>query len=615
MENSEYRVEPVAATQEEALAHLKALPPGITFIHGKAGCGKTYLIRQIEKQIEGCQVLAPTNLAASLYKSARTLHSFFHSSFDSLDIGVQDPRGLTLDRLAGITPLLQGIRMLVFDEVSMIRSDTFEMMHRICSMALGNDEPFGGIPTVVVGDLFQLPPVTEDPAIDAFLMREYGGIHFFHSHVVQQHADSIRLFELTKSYRQKNDLGYVRLLDAFRSPLSPERKMALLDALNSRVTDSLPDDAIYLASSNEQVSQVNARCLDRIPSPLRTVDAAYKAMRADGSGYVSFTHSDLPVSEDIVPLVVPSRMEGRLMFKVGARVMLCNSNRRAGYLNGDFAEIVTYDGRSFLLKLEKNGKLLRFPSFDSERRHRRFERTYDEASHKLKSGRLLQETDQYALKLGYAFTIHKSQGQTYDKVILDLHSHIFAPGQLYVALSRVKSMEGLYLTHPITYSDIISDESVFDFLNRVRLANGGTPHGTPPAQGQGDGGAAGEPEADALPEVGTGVNPRCDDFITFVRLHEPEDEARAFLCHTLRSYRTLFAHARYGMAHTELLKVTDLITSAYATSRYDELTRRMGLMGQGEEECRFILNAIFEIYTDVVRGPRRQVRVSAHFAG
>lgn len=217
-ENIQY-IEPVPSTQEEVLDYLMQNPSGITFVHGKAGSGKSYLIRKIENQIQGCQVLTPTNLAATLYSRARTLHSFFYKCFDNLEEGYQNPQNVTEASTLGFNAL-DGVSMLVFDEISMVRSDTFEMMHEICRTIKHNNLPFGGIPVVLVGDLFQLPPIVTTAAENEYLNKEYGGIYFFNSHVIQNNIKDIRLFELTKSFRQQNDANYLRILDAFRKPLT-----------------------------------------------------------------------------------------------------------------------------------------------------------------------------------------------------------------------------------------------------------------------------------------------------------------------------------------------------------------------------------------------------------
>ncbi len=596
-------VPPIASTQQDVLDYLSKNPKGITFVHGKAGCGKTYLINQIESSNRGCQVLTPTNLAASLYKRARTLHSFFWKGFDDLDEGFQNIANITPAKASNMTYELSKVTMLVFDEISMVRSDTFEMMNQICQKAKGNNLPFGGIPVIVVGDLFQLPPVVSDEAIHNYLLNEYGGIYFFDSHIIKNNLDKVRLFELTKSYRQKNDPEFVKLLDAFRVPLSTEKKVELLESLNTRVSSVLPEDAVYIASSNDEVSKINTEKLKALPGKAESLEASYRIKLKNSNSHVDLKHHELPSAVDIEPIVIPSQYEGVLNFKVGARVMVTKNskvNHQRYYTNGDFGIIKYFDNQRFKIVLD-NGKTIQCPCPLDNYAYKqtieyRYEFDYDSSSHKITRKKpFIQRTDQFPLKLAYAFTIHKSQGQTYDKVILDLNSHIFAPGQLYVALSRAKSLDGLYLTKKITYSDIISDESIFLFLNKVRLASGANANATTLA-----------PQPQPTPKKDID-NPRCDDFINFVRLNEQNEYIKDFLCHTLDSYKTVFALGQNDLAMEELIKVIDLVNGSYITDRYQNMILVMRSKQPTSEDCSYNLNAIFEIYTDVVKSPRQQL--------
>lgn len=593
---------PVASTQQDVMDYLTDNPGEITFVHGKAGCGKTFLIRKIESLNQGCQVLTPTNLAATLYRRARTIHSFFWSAFDDLAEGFQNTENITPARVSRMSYELSNVTMLIFDEISMVRSDTFEMMNQICQMARGNDLPFGGIPVVLVGDLFQLPPIVSDEAIHNYLINEYGGLYFYDSHVIKQNLNKIRLFELTKSYRQKNDPEFVRLLDCFRTPLSPEEKVELLEALNDRVSSALPDDAIYIASSNEEVANINTEKLNALPGNVQSSEATYKIRLKSSNSYVELKHGELPCKEDIEPIVIPSQYEGVLNFKIGARVMMtknCKINRQRYYTNGEFGNITDFDGDHFTIQLD-NGRTIMCPHPDdrygsNQTSDIRYEFVYDAAKHKIIRKRdYVQLTRQFPIKQAYALTIHKSQGQTYEKVILDLNSHIFAPGQLYVALSRAKSLEGLYLTKKITYSDIISDDSIFRFLNKVRSANG-----------------ACRESADVIPpqpgSPGRVIdNPRCDDFISFVRINEKSDSIKDFLCHSLTGYKSVFALGKNDLAMEELLKIIDLINGSYVTDSYDNMILAMRARQSTSDDCKYNLNAIFEIYTDVINSPRQQ---------
>lgn len=589
---------------DDVLRLLAARPEGITFIHGKAGCGKTFMISRLEQMVDGCQVLTPTNLAASLYQRATTFHSFFYGALDDISEGFQNPANIAGRPFPkALERRVSSMTMMVIDEVSMVRADSLEMIDRILRRINIPNRPFGGIPVVLVGDLFQLPPVVSDTPILEYLVNEYGGYHFFNSHVIADNLDSIRFFELTKSFRQINDPEYAAILDAFRKPLSPEEKITLVSRLNSRVTDTCPDDTIVIASSNAGVSAVNERRLASIPGPLITSEAVYTIRRTDRRNeFVTARHSQLPVETPIHPIAVPSTMEAVFSYKIGAKVMLCKSNKKyGGYVNGDFATVVSVDTEKGVIKLqlEKNGTTTMVPCFPSDMNHTRYGMEYDRRSHRLRRSDIIQQTRQFPLKLAYAFTIHKSQGQTYDSVVLDLATHIFAPGQLYVALSRVKSLNGLYLTKPLTYSDIIADESVFDFIRRLRC--------------QARGIAVEDPKTPVASEptdiIDTNIDRKlCENVVMFIRNNVPDPEAAGFMVAVCEAYTTLVERRRYAMALSEMGKLIDLITSTYETDDYDRLIteRAMApLYDAASSNARLLL--IFEIFTDVVNRPRRQV--------
>lgn len=581
-------------TQDDVLNYLKTIPSGITFVHGKAGCGKTTLIKKLVSEISGCQILTPTNLAASLYHGARTIHSFFYGVLDNLDEGYQNPQNLLPAKTDAFRVRLFGIRMFIIDEISMVRADLFEMMNQICQKAMNNSNPFGGIPLVVVGDMFQLPPIVSNDAVLEFLKQEYGGIYFFNSHVIQKEMKNISFFELTHSYRQANDPSFVKILDAFRQPLSPEDKVKILNEINSRVTDSLPPQAIYVASSNEEVRQVNTKKLSELPGPITTIDAEYTIRTKDGKEEVTLKHSDLPSDKDIYEIEVPSAYDPQLRFKIGARVMLCKSCKRFGYINGDFGTIEGFNGDNFTIILD-NGLRIQCPNpgdayKTSQMNEYRYEMVYDQAKHKLvRKTPFIQKTKQFPVKLAYAFTIHKAQGQTYDDVILDLNSHIFAPGQLYVALSRARSLQGLYLTKPVTYSDIISDDSIFVFLDNLREYN----HLKDPSS--------------VMPQKNKiNTTPISYNFSYFIERKETDSSSKDYMLYALNSFDTLYDYGEYEKAYWELQKVVDLIISTYQVDDYSDMIAIVKQKNYTKDGCKFALNAIYEIYTDVVNRPKRQ---------
>ena len=574
---------------DDVLAYLKKIPDGITFIHGKAGSGKTTLIRKLDTEIGGCQILVPTNFAASLYKGARTIHSFFYAALDNLEEGYQNPKELTDAKARGISFALQDIRMLIIDEISMVRSDLFEMMNRICQKALRNSKPFGGIPLVLVGDLFQLPPIVSNDAVLEYLKKEYGGFYFFDSHVIRKEIYHIKLFELTKSYRQERDQEFVRILDAFRYPMTPKRKLEIMNGINSRVSDQLPKDAVYVASSNEEVCRVNTEKLAELPGKITTLEAEYTIQKKDGSGYVTLRHSDFPTDENIREIIVPSAYDSQLRFKIGARVVLCKNCKYWGYINGDFGTIQNFNGEFFTIRLDK-GQTVFCPNPKDQYRNNqmteyRYDMEYDTSKHQLvKITPFVQKTKQFPVKLAYAFTIHKAQGQTYDKVILDLNSHIFAPGQLYVALSRARSLQGLFLTKPVTYSDIISDESVLSFLSKLREFNG-MPAGEPSRQNK------------TVPVFnGTGAH-----FADVVQQEEKNSSAKECILCALNSYNTLISQGENEKASWELRKIVDIILQTYQTDENAHLRDCLG-----RRDLTTALQSILDIYTRVVHSPQKQ---------
>ena len=580
-------------TQDDVLNYLRTIPSGITFVHGKAGCGKTTLIKKLVSEISGCLILTPTNLAASLYHGARTMHSFFYGALDDLEEGYQNPQNLTFSKIEPFRMKLRGVRMIIIDEISMVRADIFEMMNQICQKAMNNSNPFGGIPLVVVGDMFQLPPIVSEDAVLEYLKQEYGGIYFFNSHIIQREMKNIKLFELTHSYRQANDPDFVKILDAFRLPLNPEKKVSIMNAINNRVTDQVPSNAIYIASSNEEVRQVNTKKLSELPGQITTIDAEYTIRTKDWKEEVTLKHSELPSDKDICDIVVPSAYDSQLHFKIGARVMLCKNSKRFGYINGDFGIIEGFNGDNFTIILD-NGSRIQCPNpgdayKTSQMNDYRYEMVYDQAKHKLvRKTPFIQKTKQFPVKLAYAFTSHKAQGQTYDSVILDLNSHIFAPGQLYVALSRARSLQGLYLTKPVTYSDIISDDSIFVFLDNLREYN----HQKNPSA--------------VMPQKMNHTTPISYNFSYFVERKETDSSSKDYMLYALKSFDTLYDYGEYEKAYWELQKVVDLIISTYQVDDYSDMIAIVKQKNYTKDGCKFAMNAIYEIYTDVVNRPKRQ---------
>ncbi len=588
-------IPPKNTNQEEILDYLKKGASGITFIHGKAGCGKTYLLQKVEKEISGCKILTPTNLASGLYRNASTIHSFFYGAFDNLDEGFQDYHNVTdsvlNSRAAGMIKL---VKLLIIDEISMVRSDTFEMMNCIFQKVLANNQPFGGVPIVVVGDLFQLPPIVNDEAINQYLNKEYNGIYFFNSHIIQKNINSIKFFELTKSYRQLNDQDYANILDEFRKPMSQTKKIEVLQKLNSRVVKNVPTNLIRLASSNDEVRKVNSEHLALLSGEIKKSVAQLSVSKVSNRNeHVSFSFDELNLQNDIYTIEIPSNFEPILEYKRGAKVMLTTSNKKAGYANGDFGIIEGIEDGKVTVILEKNKEKIVLPQYRNQIEHYRYEMYYDNRKHKL--SRVLpyiQKTVQYPIKLAYAFTIHKSQGQTYDGVVIDLNSHIFAPGQLYVALSRVKSLKGLYLTKPLTYSDIITDETIFEFLYELRKKSSRSI----------------QTEEKKVEITQANYDTLSESFISFIKSNETNANNSQFLKHILNGYTNLLNQSNYRLAFEELRKIVSIVEMSYITTLFTNIIELMEKeISHNEKTCQSILNSIFEAYKKVILQPKSQI--------
>lgn len=449
-------------------------PKPITIIQGKAGTGKSYLVKELLNAFPRAALLTPTNMAASVYGyRATTLHSFFYGELDDLDEGFQNAPNYKCKHSFRCEEKVLNTNVLIFDEISMVRSDYFEMMNRICQEIRHSRAPFGGMQVIAVGDMYQLPPVVENDDITRYLFNEYGGVYYFNSHVIQNNINQIGFIELQHSQRQKNDSAFVRDLDIVRSGGSLQAIVESLDHINSRIChrSEIPAHVITIATSNAEVMRINRERLSQLPGGTREHPATIIIQKKDGKEYRQFAFDAGTSYSDCKAIEIPSSYEANLSYKIGAKVMYTTSNKRAGYINGDYGYIRAFDGDAIIVqKAEQSADGEIFESIYhriEQTQKYRYDMHYDAEHHVLKRVTpYVQKTTQFPLKLAYAFTIHKSQGQTYEEVYLDLESPVFASGQLYVALSRAKSLKGLYLTKPIALSDIIVDEQITNFINR-----------------------------------------------------------------------------------------------------------------------------------------------------
>ncbi|HLU64242.1 MAG TPA: AAA family ATPase [Protaetiibacter sp.] len=399
------------------------------FVTGRAGTGKStlleYLAWNTSKQLVIC---APTGVAA-LNVGGQTIHSLFR-----LPIGVIADH--EIEQSAELKKLLNAIETLVVDEVSMVNADLLDAMDRSLRQARQRPhEPFGGVQLVLFGDPFQLAPVPGDADERAYFADRYRSMWFFDARVWDE-AD-LTIYELGTIHRQ-HELEFKQLLNAVRHGHVTAEMAGRLNSVGARPA---PDDGtITLATTNATVTRINQSALARLPG--RVLSAV-----ADVNG--DFGGRAYPADE-------------KLELKVGAQVMFLRNDAggEGRWVNGTIGEVVRIGDD---VTVEVDGERHEVGPATWER----YKYSYSPVTKQLTKD-IVAEFTQFPLRLAWAVTIHKSQGKSYDSAIVDLGQRSFAPGQTYVALSRLTSLDGLYLTRPLRPSDIIVDDNVRRFMARAK---------------------------------------------------------------------------------------------------------------------------------------------------
>jgi len=396
------------------------------FITGKAGTGKSTLLRYVKEHTKkAAVVLAPTGIAA-INVNGQTIHSFFKFPPKFIDTRV-------IRKLRKRT-LIKNLEMIIIDEVSMVRADLMDGIDHALRINRGFDIPFGGVQVVMFGDLFQLPPVVRGRQLNEFFRMHYGSPYFFDAKVFE--AVHLDMFELTKVYRQ-HDAAFVALLERIRNKTISNQDIALLNEKVAHNAIDASDQVITLASTNEIAAGVNAAHLKKIETE------EYNFVAQVGEG---FNQSEFPAEFD-------------LKLKSGAQIMMLVNDPKGRWVNGTIAQIaeiyddcvhVRINGVSFEVGMATWSKI---------------EYRYDKEKNTIYE-EVVGTFMQYPIKLAWAITIHKSQGKTFDKVIIDMGRGAFAHGQVYVALSRCRCLSDITLKRPIRRHDIIFDQHIYDFRQR-----------------------------------------------------------------------------------------------------------------------------------------------------
>ena len=408
------------------------------FITGRAGTGKSTLLDYFRQTTpKKVVVLAPTGVAA-LNVKGQTIHSFFSFRPDITPEKVK--------RLPALKQkLIKSLDALIIDEISMVRADLLDCVDLALRLNRGfEDLPFGGLQMILIGDLYQLPPVVT-PREQAVFSGHYESPYFFSANVFRDKNFRLEYIELDKVFRQK-DQSFLELLNAIRNRSINEEQLA---RLNSRcLPDFKPDEAefyITLTSTNEAADAINQEKLNRLPGEARSYQGEIEG---------EFDQGYLPTSQV-------------LTLKEGAQVMLLTNDSYGRWVNGSIGrieEIIRPEEEAEVIMVRlSSGELVDILPHQWEIFH--FE--FDQKKNKIVS-RVVGTFIQYPLRLSWAVTIHKSQGKTFDRVVVDIGRGAFAHGQVYVALSRCTSFKGLVLKKPIKKGHILMDYRVVRFLTRFQ---------------------------------------------------------------------------------------------------------------------------------------------------
>jgi ATP-dependent exoDNAse (exonuclease V) alpha subunit len=447
---------PALSAEQEALFRLIEDTREHVFVTGRAGTGKSTLLQHLawntQKQIAVC---APTGVAA-LNVEGQTIHSLFR-----LPIGLIANGEIT--QTDATRKILNAIDTLVIDEISMVNADLMDAIDRSLRQARGRRaEPFGGVQVVMFGDPYQLAPVPPRGDEARYISDHYRSFWFFDAKVwtggeatdgildIGAHGAGLHVKELAEIHRQ-SDPGFKALLNAVRYGRVTAEMAGVLNGAGARTPPDPADGEhpiITLATRNDIVNAINRRHLDALVGRVQTANAEVSG--DFGRGEANY----------------PADME--LKLKVGAQVMFLR-NDSAGFgeaprwVNGTIGTVTRIAGGTVRVDVDGDEHDVEPAVWE------RFRYAYDPGTKNL-SREIVAEFTQFPLRLAWAVTIHKSQGKTYDRAVIDLGSGAFAPGQTYVALSRLTSLDGLYLTRPLRPSDIRVDPDVQRFMAERRAA-------------------------------------------------------------------------------------------------------------------------------------------------
>lgn len=401
----------------------------VIFVTGKAGTGKSTLISYLREIIDRkLAVVAPTGVAALQARGA-TIHSFFKFP----------PRVVTDEEIRRVKrgKMYAALELLIIDEISMVRADVVDAIDKFLRMnGRFPNKPFGGVKILMVGDLLQLPPVITQNEVTILADRNYTTPYFFSAKCLQQ--CQMASIELTKIFRQ-TDAEFTEILNKIRVADELEEVVPRINALCSgRNADQ--GSRVTLTCTNAAADAINTNSLEALPGPEKV--------------YLGEITGSIAVQED----KLPSPMS--LTLKKDAQVMFTRNDEQKRWVNGSLGVVRHMDSDSIRVELVARRGIATYDVSPVEWETYRY--VYEEGTNKIVPT-VVGTYKQFPLMLAWAVTIHKSQGKTLDRVEVDLGRGAFAPGQVYVALSRCRSVQGLTLTRPIRPNDVKCDEVIKSF--------------------------------------------------------------------------------------------------------------------------------------------------------
>jgi len=412
------------------------------FLTGKAGSGKTTFLQYIKSNVQkNLAVVAPTAVAA-VNAGGVTIHSFFQAPFGPLIPFTEDEffAEFTRKRISQEKiRLIKCLELLIIDEISMVRADLLDYIDAVLRYIKGTERPFGGVQVLMIGDLYQLPPVfqTDWP----LLKKHYSTPFFFGSLVFQKQP--VLTFELTEVFRQK-DPEFIQILNGIRSGHIHDE---LLEQLNRR---AIKPEFAYQGDGYVTLTTHNALVKTTNESHLAELSGETYLFKATIGG-------DFP--KDAYP------GEESLLLKIGAQVMFIKNDTsgKKQYYNGRTAKIASIGGQNITVIFLDDQSELKI----NQETWQNVKYAVSDKESKLKESNAGSFT-QFPLRLAWAITIHKSQGLTFEKAIIDVNS-AFAAGQTYVALSRCRNLEGLILKQPVRAENITTDPQIVAFMDNVAI--------------------------------------------------------------------------------------------------------------------------------------------------